>query len=121
MELAGPGLRVEVPLQVKVGDRVLVVFELDGRDSRSSRRSQRTECKIVEDIGEVRHTRTADNGFSIAIELTGLSDSDISELIRATNAASAKTDTEKRDVTRRENENRKIEQQAAEPVGAKGA
>ena len=46
--------------------------------------------KIAEDIGVVRHIKALQEGFSIAIELTGLSDSDVSELIRATNAASLK-------------------------------
>jgi hypothetical protein len=42
----------------------------------------------VENIGEVRHTKPTQNGLSIAVEMTGLSDSNIDELIRATNAAS---------------------------------
>lgn len=89
-ELAGPGLRIELPLEVKTGDRVLVVFELDGKSSRSSdlqKTNGTTPARIVEDVGEVRHVKTIEKGFSIAVELTGLGDSDIDELIRATNAA----------------------------------
>ena len=45
----------------------------------------------MEDIGEVRHAKVIESGFSIAVELTGVNDSNISELIRATNAALMKT------------------------------
>jgi len=92
-ELAGPGLRIEAPLEVKVGDRVLVILKLSEDEDRKpvSNRNGKTESeKIVEDIGEVRHTKSIKNGFSIAVELTGLSDPNINELIRATNAASLK-------------------------------
>jgi hypothetical protein len=100
-ELAGPGLRIEAPLEVNVGDRVLVILKLseeDDRNSGSQTNSKRSRAKIVEDIGEVRHTRALENGFSIAVELTGLSDADIGELVRATNAASLKAGAKTRDV-----------------------
>ena len=100
-ELAGPGLRIEAPLEVNVGDRVLVILKLseeDGRRSGSQTNGKRTSAKIVEDIGEVRHTRALQNGFSIAVELTGLSDSNIGELVRATNAASLKGGARSREV-----------------------
>jgi hypothetical protein len=92
-ELAGPGLRIEAPLQVKVGDRVLVILKLSEEDekTRSQNTGKTTPEKIIEDIGEVRHTKSIKNGFSIAVELTGLSDPNISELTRATNSASLKT------------------------------
>ena len=93
-ELAGPGLRVETRLEAKVGDRILVMLRLDEENGRSSteagQNSKMTTSKIIEDIGEVRQVRAIKNGFSIAVELTGLNDSDVSELIRATNAASLK-------------------------------
>ncbi len=93
-ELAGPGLRMDIPLEVKVGDRVLVAFKLDeekGQNATSLHQdSKQTMFKIVEDIGEVRHSKATETGFSIAVELTGLSDSDVNELICATNAASLK-------------------------------
>ncbi len=107
-ELAGPGLRIEAPLEVKVDDRVLVVLKLDDeeedQDSAPASQEDETETsKIVEDIGEVRHTKVIPNGFSIAVELIGLSDSDINELIRATNAASLRTGAESQDVPVSEN------------------
>jgi hypothetical protein len=89
-ELAGPGLRIESSLEVKVGQRVLVVFDLhqERRSIPTNPDNQQLARKIVEDIGKVRHTRPIEDGFSIAVELTGLSDSNIDELTRATNAAS---------------------------------
>ena len=94
-ELAGPGLRVEAPLEVKVGERVVVILKMKEESAadhrrvspRSGHRTARSS-RIVEDIGQVRHVRTTENGFSIAVELTGLSDSNINELIRETNSAS---------------------------------
>lgn len=93
-ELAGPGLRIESSLEVEIGQRVLVVFDLDhdygsvptNPDGRQLAR------KVVEDIGIVRHVRTIEDGFSMAVELTGLNDSNISELTRATNAVSLTAD-----------------------------
>jgi hypothetical protein len=93
-ELAGPGLRIEAPLEVKVGDRVLVIFKLSEEEDNkpgSNRTDKIASQKIVEDIGEVRHTKRIKNGFSIAVELIGLSDPNISELVRVTNTASLKT------------------------------
>lgn len=91
-ELAGPGLCVEARLELKVGDRVLVVFELDEEVKRSSAPLGQTDkaitSNIVEDVGLVRHVKAVENGFSLAVELTGLSDSEVNDLIRATNAAS---------------------------------
>jgi hypothetical protein len=95
-ELAGPGLRIEAPLEVNPGDRVLVVLKLgedkadDVAASRPSDNGKTPTPRVVEDIAEVRHIRAISNGFSIAVELIGLSDPDIGELIRATNGASRK-------------------------------
>ncbi|MHC4395230.1 MAG: PilZ domain-containing protein [Planctomycetota bacterium] len=101
-ELAGLGLRIESQLKVKVTDRILVILKLDEQDDRNpvetSQNSKTTMSKIIEDIGEVRQVRAIANGFSIAVELTGLSDSDVSELIRATNAASVKAGSEGQNV-----------------------
>jgi hypothetical protein len=97
-EMAGPGLRVEAPLDVKVGDRVIVILKLSEEQQQkpNSQKTGKTNSeKIVEDIGEVRHTEKIENGFSIAVELTGLSDPNINELVRETNAASLKTRTKK--------------------------
>ena len=97
-ELAGPGLRVEAPLDVKVGERVIVILKLSEQEQQkpnSQRTGKTAPEKIVEDIGEVRHTKKIKDGFSIAVELTGLSDPNINELVRETNAASLKTSAER--------------------------
>ena len=99
-ELAGPGLRMDIPIEVKIGDRVLVAFKLDEEKQKEDAASQTiTKFKIVEDIGEIRHTKATDNGYSIAVELTGLSDSDVNELICATNAASVEANGKKQKST----------------------
>ncbi len=91
-EIAGPGLRIESPLEVKTGERILVVFCLDEEGSeelgRGGAEGGVARPMIAEDIGEVRHVKAIEGGSSIAVELTGLGDSDVDALIRATNAAS---------------------------------
>ena len=120
-ELAGPGLRIEAPLEVKVGDRVLVMFKLDEeKDQDSIPESQHGKApvpRIVEDIGEVRHTKAIHNGLSIAVELIGLSDSDVNELIRATNTASLRTGAEGQDIPGLVN----AEGSVPEPAAVQGA
>ncbi|MDT8299986.1 MAG: hypothetical protein RQ760_00790 [Sedimentisphaerales bacterium] len=110
-ELGGPGLRIETNLEVKVGDRLLVIVNLSEENIQDLNPSSKstslrsvlsmdrksTSSKIVEDIAEVRHVRAIQNGSSIAVELTGLHDSDINELIRATNAAYKKTSDKSKD------------------------
>jgi len=93
-ELAGPGLRIESTLKVEEGERVLVILSLDEEQGKDLTTANAGISKIVEDIGEVRHIRAIPNGLSIAVELTGLSDSDVDELIRITNAASVKASAE---------------------------
>jgi len=123
-ELGGPGLRIEAPLEVKPGDRVLVIVNLsetiDARysilDTRRESRIENQESRIVEDIGEVRHTKAIQDGFSIAVELTGLSDSNVSELIRATNAASIRTNGKRQDSP----DSVEREEKVSEPAAVQG-
>src|SRR3990172_9578630 len=90
-EMAGPGLRIESPLDVEAGERILVVFGLGEQGNKESSRGDADHGKsrpvILEGVGEVRHVKAIESGLSIAVELTGLDDSDVDELIRATNAA----------------------------------
>ena len=119
-ELAGPGLRIETGLEVKVGERVLVVFRLDEEEEQdliaARGDSKSPTLKIVEDIGEVKHTRAIQNGLSIAVELIGLSDSNVNELIRATNAASVRGGAEGRDIAGPVN----VEEEVAKPASVQG-
>ena len=84
-EFAGPGLRIEAPLQVQVEDRVLVVFRL-GEPGRGTPASQRT----VTGIGRVKRRRETGQGLSIAVELTGLSDTEIDDLASLADELSAR-------------------------------
>jgi hypothetical protein len=124
-ELAGPGLRIEVPLEVKVGDRVLVVLRLGEEEQHdlipqpgsAARKGKAAMYRVVEDIGMVRHTKAIQNGFSIAVELAGLSDSDVNELIRATNVAALRAGTGNQNVEGSISAAEKI----AEPAAVQGA
>jgi len=91
-EMAGPGLRIESALEIKAGERILVVFCLDEEGGEELGHTEAagevTKPMIAQDIGQVRHVKAIEGGFSIAVELKGLGDSGVDALIRATNAAS---------------------------------
>lgn len=87
-EMAGPGLRVESELEVEVGERILVVLNLAEQSGKGFDSPEEAGQKVAEGIGEVRYVKATEQGFSIAVELTGLDDFEVDELIRATNAAS---------------------------------
>jgi hypothetical protein len=76
VEIAGPGLLIEASLQMKVGERVLAVV-------------QAADDKVIQNIGEVRHIRSEEDGYAIAIELVGVEEANIDELVRLTNAAAS--------------------------------
>ena len=115
-ELAGPGLRIESTLKVEEGERILVVLSLDEEQGRDLTTANTGILKIVEDIGEVRHIRAIPDGLSIAVELTGLSDSDVDKLIRITNAASVKAGTENKN----DSASTSKEKHMVKPVAAQG-
>jgi len=71
-ELSGPGLRILSEIKVNRGDRLVVVFELE-------------DGKVMQDIGEVRGYRDGDEEHSIGVELIGLNEAGVDELVRATN------------------------------------
>jgi len=90
-ELAGPGLRIETSLQISQGERVLVVFDLEAEPVVSDESVDvDRKSHLIEDIGEVRHVKHTKKGVSMAVELYGLKDADVDELIRAANVASIK-------------------------------
>ena len=96
---------------------VFILDEEDGRDSAQAPEGDKTAApKIVQDIGEVRHSRAVENGFSIAVELTGLSDSDADELVLASNAASLKSGAGDKDVP----PSAESEERVLEPMAAQG-
>ena len=76
-EIGGPGVRLEVPVEVKTGDEVLVVVEL-GPD------------KVMEGLGIARHAHTGKDGkTTLAVELVGLNTTEVAELARQTNLVAA--------------------------------
>jgi len=122
-ELAGPGLRIEAPLDVKVGDRVLVLFKLgeeENQDADLQNTGKASAPRIIEDMGEVRHTKAIQNGLSIAVELIGLSDLNVNELIRITNAASLKTCVGNQDVPALADNKQDAEESVPVPTGTEG-
>ena len=72
-QLAGPGLLLESDIEVKVGQRVLVIFGLP-------------QGKTIQDIALVRHVRKIEkeNGYSIAVEVIGAKEADFDLLVQAT-------------------------------------
>jgi len=101
-ELGGPGLLIEAPLEVKVGERVVVILKMsdeltlnslgNSRDISLRRaieqKEKSTPLRIIEDIGEVRRISHRQDGLSIAVELTGLSNADLNELMHETELSS---------------------------------
>jgi hypothetical protein len=71
-EISGPGLRIHTELELTINERVLVAFELE-------------PGRIVQDIGEVRDFRQMPLGRAVIVELIGLSDRAVDELVRVTN------------------------------------
>ena len=64
-----------------------------------TRERKNISSKIIEDIAVIKHVKPILNkGSSIAVELTGLSDSDLNELIRATNTAYRKSKDNSKDI-----------------------
>ncbi len=88
-ELAGPGLRIELPMPFRPGERVLVIFRPAGVAGAGDEPTADERC-VVEDMGLVRHSRVTNTGVSIAVELSGLNESEIDEMVRLTNALASR-------------------------------
>lgn len=86
-ELAGPGLRIELPRPFRPGERVLVIFRPTGGAGDALVADER--C-VFEDVGLVRHSRVTSTEVSIAVELSGLNESEIDEMVRLTNAVASR-------------------------------
>ena len=74
LEIAGPGLKLEADLDVRSGQRLLVVLELSA-DS------------VVEGMGKVHRSYEADGRRVIILELVGLSADELSEMAHQTSLA----------------------------------
>jgi hypothetical protein len=73
-EISGVGLRVKTDLDLRHGDRIIMVFELE-------------QGRWLSDTGEVRGDRDTALTHSVAVELTGVDEQGVKELIRVTNYA----------------------------------
>jgi hypothetical protein len=82
-EISGPGLRIHTGLEVEHGQRLLVVFELE-------------PGKMIQDVAEVRGLRDTAQDQSIGVELIGLDDATVNELIRTTNAIAIRRESQMR-------------------------
>jgi hypothetical protein len=76
-EISGPGLRIRTGLDVKFRDRIIVIFELE-------------PGRWIQDIAEVRGFRESPMGRSLVVELIGLSEQGVNDLIRVTNIIAGK-------------------------------
>ncbi len=75
---------------------LLVVFDLEAEPVVSDESVDvDRKSHLIEDIGEVRHVKHTKKGVSMAVELYGLKDADVDELIRAANVASIKSNEQK--------------------------
>ena len=75
-EISGPGIRLLTDIDAEPGDRLLVVFELE-------------KGKIIQDLAEVRGPRDTVVSHSLALELVGVGEAGINELIRFSNTVAA--------------------------------
>lgn len=82
-EISGPGLRIHTGLAVEHGQRLLVVFELE-------------PGRVIQDMAEVRGLRDTAQDQSIGVELIGLDDTTVNELIRTTNAIAIRRESQLR-------------------------
>ena len=85
-EMSGPGIRMETALEVIDGERVLVLFRAEAD-------------RMVGDIGIVRGYRGGDSG-SLGIELVGMGDKGVDELVRLTNNEAMKYTMQEREEER---------------------
>lgn len=81
-EMSGSHVRIEGPLQVRPGDRILTLFRLAGGGSGGVGEADYT----VASAGRVRQCLSSDRGMSMVVELTDLSDVEIDKLADITGA-----------------------------------
>lgn len=70
-ELSGPGLQIQTNLDLKIQSRVLVIFESE-------------PGRVMQDVAEVRGLRETKSGWLVAVEMIGLNENAVNDLIRIT-------------------------------------
>ena len=74
VEIAGTGLRLETPVDARVGDRVLLALRFGE--------------EVIEAVGRVRRAvQNPDQGSALVVELLGLTEQEIAKLTHETNVA----------------------------------
>jgi hypothetical protein len=81
-ELAGSGLLLKTQLNVDLGTRVLVVFQLLDQRDPLFKKGLAPVTRTIQDIGIVRRIDTTQGGFALGIELVGMTDTNVDELLR---------------------------------------
>lgn len=76
VEIAGPGLRIRIPQTLHIGERILVILEVEQR-------------RIIQVVGIIRNSYKS-NGLhrEYGVELVGLSPTEVSEVVEITKEAS---------------------------------
>ena len=87
-EMSGSHLRIEGPLQVRPGDKILALFRLAGGGSGGIGEAAYT----VASAGRVRQCLGSDRGMSMVVELTDLSDVEMDKLADITDAMPSRID-----------------------------
>ncbi len=82
-EIAGAGLELQAPLEIEVGERALVVVQMDGE-------------RVIQGLCRVRRVEASDQeGLNnIAVEMIELSEPEVALLARETNAAAQRRTAE---------------------------
>jgi len=93
-ELAGSGLLLKTQLDVELGDRVLVILRLIDQRDPQYKKGLEPVTRTIQDIGIVRRIDTTRKGFALAIELIGLADTDVDELLRVSKLISFNEEAE---------------------------
>ncbi len=95
-QIAGPSLVLEAQVSLEIGDRVLVIFNLDDNENKqaSFRRqmSMKSYEKIIRDIGVIKKVQSSKEGVTAHIDLVKLSNHELNELVCATCEASKLTE-----------------------------
>jgi hypothetical protein len=71
MELSGPGLKIQTNMDLKALGRVLIIFEVQ-------------PGQVIQDVAEVRAVYPAPNGQLVGVEMIGLNENTVNELIQMT-------------------------------------
>lgn len=103
-ELAGPGLRLLCPVAAQVTERLLILFELPAGK----------QLHLVSDIGIVRRVEATEEGYLLAVELTGHKETDLEELVRLSRGLASNSGKMATDQDDSQDQDKVVEQIVAE-------